>query len=116
VISLVRVIRFPFTPYSAIYAGLYNGIHVVYGGCPVSELQNYLSLQTTSLTPVDNIFWRGIFGTDLEVLNILRVFFGAFSIILIYLGYKQISKIPVDKWQVAWAEMEWRADAKPAKA
>ncbi len=116
VICLIRVIRFPFSPYSALYASIYNGVHVLYGGCPVTELQNYLSLQTETITPIDNIFWRGIFGTDPEILNILRVVFGLFSLALVYLAYKQFMKIPVDKWTTAWAEKDFSSYNKKSLA
>jgi hypothetical protein len=107
IISIVRVIRFPFTPYSAIYASLYNLVHVIYGGCPISELQNYLALQTETITPIDNIFWRGVFGTDPQVLNILRVVFGIISLTFLYLAYIQLNKIPVDKWTTAWTDKDF---------
>lgn len=100
-VGIYRIIFKPLAPYSALYVGIYHLVHSLYNGCPLSELQNYVSLQA-GIEPIDNIFWRGLFGQDPNVLNAMRVLVGLICLTLIYYSYKVFMLIPVQDWPTAW--------------
>jgi hypothetical protein len=98
-----RIFRYSNTPYSFFYVGMYNFVHAIYKACPVTQLQNYLALGTTNITPVANTYWRGAFG---EYSEYLRMGFLTLSIVFLYRAYIEYMRfdIPVKDWLSSWKE------------
>jgi hypothetical protein len=107
VYALYRIIRYKYTPYSFAWAGCYQLAHVLYNGCPITEVQNYLAFRA-NINGVSNEFWQGAFGSGEEVL-IFRIFFGLICIMLLYTGFVQYKKLEIQPkyWVAFWQESKF---------
>lgn len=102
ILGVVKMIAKKYAPYSIIYVGLYNFVHALYNGCPISQLQNFF-LSSSNQTLVKNIFWFGYLG---DLTNVFRVLFLFIGPLLFFTSYRQYIKlaIPLEDWISFWKE------------
>jgi hypothetical protein len=98
-----RVVRYKITPYSALYIALYQGVHVIYNGCPVSEVQNWITNNGGPFAPIDNTFWRGVFvGYEIPA-RLVFVFIVGIFVALTYVQFQRLD-YGREKWLDFWLE------------
>jgi hypothetical protein len=91
-LSLVRILTHKYTPYASLCVAIVSIIQVIFNGCPVTDLNNYLLLKAGFNNVENNAFWGGIFGEYTSFARFLLLFV---SLVMFYYSYKTWKKVAV---------------------
>ncbi|MEM1312827.1 MAG: hypothetical protein AAGF07_05190 [Patescibacteria group bacterium] len=91
--SLVRVFLIKYTPYASLYLAIITIIQVIFNGCPLTNLNNFLYVKAGFTDLQSNFFWGGIFG---EFTSLARMLFLMMSVLMFYYSVQTWNKAEVN--------------------
>lgn len=104
------------SPFSLIYAGMYQLVHVILKKCPIISLQNFINPGAGN-SPFKNEFWQGFFG---DYTQLMRVVIGLLTIAMFYTAYIQLKKVNYKFWYLdtyfPWKDYELNQPKKAKSA
>jgi hypothetical protein len=103
-LAIIRIFTHKITPYASLYVAIVSIVQVVFNGCPLTELNNFLLLKAGFSDVESNAFWGGIFG---DYTNYFRLLFLGVSFVMFYYAYKTWKnvKVPVSLGRIFSAHL-----------